>query len=236
VHLVERGGACANGAAALEQEQAQILPGGDAAAQRVQPLAAEQPFGRTRGVDQVVLAAPAFASRPLDLADGQSDGDEQAGETGPVAAGPLEREGRLAQLARPREQLRVAGARRLDLTACDLYANPIERHRGVSPLVRVDPDCDRPLHRLASLSVGTRGRYGTELCPAKAQASIRSPAGRVERGGRQVQRKALKPAWCRVIPLPLHSQQPTGQQPASTHATQLGARDPGTGQRHRPNH
>src|SRR5438034_3261535 len=79
---------------------------------------------------------------------------------------------------------------------------------------------------LASLPVGTRGRYGTGLCPARAQASIRSPAGRVERGGRQVQRKALKPAWCRVIPPTLHSRQPTGQQPASADATQLGARDP----------
>src|SRR5712691_729572 len=227
VQLVERRGLGAQRAAPFEQEQAQVVSRLAAAAQAAEAVAAEQAAGGAGRVEQIALATPTLAPPwPLDLVDGKAAREQQRGEAGAVAARAFDRERRLTQRLGELQQPQVADPRRLDLAACELGAEPVERDRRVRVLVRVDPDCDRPLHHLASFAVGQNDRGGTGLCPAMAQASIRSPAGRVGRGGRQVQKKALKPAWCRVIPPPLHSQQPTGRQPASTQATQLGARDP----------
>jgi hypothetical protein len=57
----------------------------------------------------------------------------------------------------------------------------VELHLAVPRVDDVVPDTRRDEDR--------PNRRGTGLCPAMAQASIRSPTGRVERGGRQVQKR-----------------------------------------------
>src|SRR5207253_3302104 len=128
LQLVERGGASADRAAPLEQQQAQVLSTSDRAARAAKPLAGKQAPGGEQSVDQVAFTAPALAAlRPLRLEDAAARGLEEAGETGAVAAAALERKGRLTEAVRPLEQRQVAGARRRHLDAVELSAEPIER-------------------------------------------------------------------------------------------------------------
>ena len=150
--LVAGGGACLHGAATLEQEQAQILapttPAGKA-----QALTAEEPARGQSRVEQIALPASALlAARALALVHAESGSLEEANEPRPVTARALDGEGGHAELLRPGEQTAVAGRRRRDLLAVELGAKRVQGDGDVDLLVRVDADCHRPLHDLASFS------------------------------------------------------------------------------------
>ena len=194
--LVQGGGARPDGTAPLEQKQAQVLAP-SATTRDAQPFAGKQPPPSQGRVDQVTLAAaPLPTARPLALPDSDTRALEETDEPRPVAAGALDREGGHAELERPGKQRAVARFRRFDLTAVELGAKPVERNRDMHVLVGVDPDCDRPLHDLASLP----SKWSTGLDRAVSSKGRRLLSGHrpVERsgGGRQVGFKALDPpAW-----------------------------------------
>jgi hypothetical protein len=109
VQLVERGRLRLAGAAPLEQQDAQLLAGAEAA-QPGEALAAEQTAGGGGGVELVGLAAAAVAPRrALALVDAGTELGQVAGKAGAVAARALEREGGLAERAGPPVESAVAG-------------------------------------------------------------------------------------------------------------------------------
>src|SRR5882724_3989242 len=191
LELVERRRPGLDEPAPLEQEQPQILAPA-APARPGEALAGDQPPRRQGGVDQIALAAPALASPwPFAFEDRGAACLQEPGQAGPVAAAALDREGRTPQPFCPLEQTRVAASAGRKLAGIELPAEPIAGDRDVRLLVRVDSDCHRPSHRLASLSSNNDWPW-TGLCRARTQASIRSPASHADGGGRQVPRKAFR--------------------------------------------
>ena len=82
--MVESGGAGLHGAAALEQEQAQVLAP-TAPAGKAQALAGEQAARGEGGVNQIALAPPALlAARALALVDRDAGLLEEAYQSGVV--------------------------------------------------------------------------------------------------------------------------------------------------------
>jgi hypothetical protein len=85
--LVEGGGARLHGAAAFEQEQAQVLAPTTTAG-KAQTLTAEQPARGQSSVDQITLPTPALlAARALALVHAEASSLEEANVAGPVAPG-----------------------------------------------------------------------------------------------------------------------------------------------------
>src|SRR5207248_1800833 len=123
---------------------------------------------------------------PLALPDRNAGTREETDKPGPVAAATFDGEDGHAELQRPAEQRAVPGLARLDLAAVELGAEPINSDRDIDVLVRVDPDCHRPLHHLASSPRCGRPAW-TGLCRAKGRRLL-SGHRPVERsdGGRQV--------------------------------------------------
>src|SRR6266498_5012136 len=145
-----------------------------------------------------------LAARALALIDADTGALEEANKPRAVTARALDREGGHPELLRPRKQTPVTRRRGRDLAAVEPSAQHVERHGHVKLLVRVDADCHRPLHDLASFS----SRWSTGLDRAVSGKGRRLLSGHrpVERsgGGRQVGFKAreLPPAWLWVIPPP----------------------------------
>jgi len=150
--LVEGGVARLHRAAALEQEQAQVLAPTTTAG-KAQPLAAEQPPRSQTGVDQIALPTPPLlAPRTLTLKDADLGTREEANKPCAVTARTLDREGGQPELLGLGKQAPVARSRRRDLPTVELGTEHVERDRNVDVLVRVDADRHCPLHHLASFS------------------------------------------------------------------------------------
>jgi hypothetical protein len=122
---------------ASDEEQAQILAA-TASAGNAQALAPEEPARRQGRVDEIALAAPALpAVWALALVDGDTGSLQEADEARPVAACPLDRERRHAELPRPEEQAAITSRCRGDLAAVELGAERVEGNRDVDLLVGV---------------------------------------------------------------------------------------------------
>src|SRR5712691_5616547 len=92
VQLVEGGGARLHGAAALEQEQAQVLASTTTAG-KAQAFAAQQPPRSQSGVDQIALATPTLLpARTLTLEDADVGLLEEANKPRAVTAPALNSE------------------------------------------------------------------------------------------------------------------------------------------------
>jgi hypothetical protein len=212
--LVEGGGARLHGAAAFEQEQAQVLAPA-ASTGKTQALASEQAARSEGRVDEIALPSLALlAARALALVHADACLLQEANEPCPVTARALDREGRQTELLRPAEQEAVSDRRGRDLQAVELDAEHVQSNRDVHLLVRVDADCHRPLHDLASFSSrwstgpdravsGKRRRLLSGHRPAEAKR--RRETGRVQGKTDSASIVVGHPA---VAP---HSQPPIGQ-------------------------
>jgi len=195
-----------------------------AAAGKAQAFAAQQPPRGQSGVDQVAFPTPALlAAWTLTLEDVDASTLEEANKPRAVTARALDSEGGQPELLRPGKQAPVARRRRRALPAVELGTERIERDGDVDILMRVDTDCHRPLHDLASYS--SRWSTGLDRAVSGKGRTLLSGHRPVERsgGGRQVGFKARKspPAWLWVIPSPLRTlSRPSDRdgQPATLHS------------------
>src|SRR5438552_836595 len=146
-----------------------------------------------RGVDQIALATTAIPpTRALGLPNGNASKLEKTSQPSAIAAAALNSERRHPKPPRPAEQISVTGFRRCDLTTTELDAKHIERHRYTQTLVRVDTDCDRPLHPLTSCpSTWSTGLDRAVSGKGRTLLSAHRPVERSD-GGRQVAPKAAR--------------------------------------------
>jgi hypothetical protein len=109
-------------------------------------LADEHVLGRGERVDAVGL--PGAALRPprtFDLDHGVAGALQVFAETGAPAAGSLDAEHELIQVAvalGPALQLGIAGGRRRERRLAEHLTERVQRHREVALLVGIDSDCD----------------------------------------------------------------------------------------------
>jgi hypothetical protein len=189
LQLVERRRARPLRAAPLEQQQPQLLTRA-AAARACEPLARDQPPGGGGSVEQIALRAATLApARPLALVQLEAGGLEQTREPGAVAARALDRKRRLTERLRPVHEREQAGLVRGYLDAVQLRAVAVERDRNMRVLMRVDTDCHRPRHRLASLLVERERCRGQDCVGQDAGFyQVTSAATRSGAGDRSCQR------------------------------------------------